>query len=405
MKSKLCIQKYGGTSLENTDLIKKVANRIKKYYNKGDQIVVVVSAMGGTTDNLIHMARNLNIAPSPREMDMLLSTGEQISISLLAMALDHIGVPAISFIASQIDILTDGNFNNARIIKIDTKRIKENLKEGNVCIVAGFQGIDHEKNITTLGRGGSDTSGVALAAALGSYQCEIFTDVDGIFTADPRYVPEARKLNEVSYDEMLELSSLGAGILHSRSVEFAKKYGVTLHVRSSFNNKKGTLVVPEEKKMEKLLVTGVTLKQDESRISVNHIPDKPGIAAELFKDLARDQIIVDMIVQSTGSDKMNTISFTVPEESADRSATIIKKLLQKWGTGFVNIDGSIAIVSAVGVGMKSHVGVAAKMFEVLADNGINIEMISTSEIKISCVINRNKSKKAVKLIHDTFLIL
>ena len=398
----LYIQKYGGTSVGDTTKIMNVAKRIKTYTDKGSKVVVVVSAMGDTTDDLISLAHQIDTSPTKREMDMLLSTGEQISIALLAIALQKINVPAISFTGGQVKIITDGSFSNARIEHIHTERLEEALKEGKVCIVAGFQGVDLEDNITTLGRGGSDTSAAAIAAALQSKECEIFTDVEGVYTADPRYVPTAKKIKEISYDEMLELASLGAGVLHSRSVEFAKKYGVTLHVRSTFSDKEGTLVIAEEKIMEKLLVTGVTLKDTESRFSVSDIPDRPGMAAELFNLLSKHKIIVDMIIQATGKDSKNTISFTAAETTTATTEKIIQELLQTWGSGSYSVDSSVAIVSAVGVGMKSHVGVAAKMFNVLAENKINIEMISTSEIRISCVVRKDKGKEAVRLIHDAF---
>ena len=399
----LYIQKYGGTSVGDTTKIMNVAKRIKTYTDKGAQVVVVVSAMGDTTDDLIQLANEIDKDAPKREMDMLLSTGEQVSIALLAIALEKINVPAISFTGGQVKIITDGIFSNARIEEIHTQRLQQSLNEGKVCIVAGFQGVDSNDNITTLGRGGSDTSAAAIASALKSKECEIFTDVDGIYTADPRYVPTAKKLKTISYDEMLELASLGAGVLHSRSVEFAKKYDVTLHVRSTFSDNEGTLVVSEERIMEKLLVTGVTLKDTEARFSVNEIPDKPGVAAELFNLLSDNKIIVDMIVQATGKDSKNTISFTAPETAIPTIEKIIQELIKKWGDGSYSVDPSVGIVSAVGVGMKSHSGVAAKMFNVLAKNNINIEMIATSEIKISCVIKKEKGKEAVRLIHDSFI--
>lgn len=396
------VQKYGGTSVGDTTRIKAVAERIKLYHEQGDALVVVVSAMGKTTDQLERLAAEITAHPPEREMDMLLTTGEQVSIALLAMALNEIEVPAVSLTGSQVEILTDANFSSARINRIDTTRLGKELQKGRVCIVAGFQGIDEDQNITTLGRGGSDTSAVALAAALRAEECEIFTDVDGIYTADPNKVPKARKLDRISYDEMLELASLGAGVLHGRSVEFAKKYDVKLHVRSSFNFSQGTLVVPEEQIMEKLKVTGVSLKIDESRISVTDIPDRPGIAAEIFELLAEEKINVDMIVQSTGKDNLNTISFTVSERDLNTTKLLINELVNKWGEGEMSIDNDIAIVSAVGIGMKSHAGVASGMFASLAREGINIDMISTSEIKISCAIHRDQSEKAMRVIHSTF---
>jgi aspartate kinase len=398
----LIVQKYGGTSVGDTDKIKNVANRIKMYYDQGHDLVVVVSAMGHTTDQLIEMAKKIHPFPKAREMDVLLSTGEQVSIALLAMALDYIGVPAISFTGAQVRILTDKKHSMARIQEIDTTRIKEQLKQKKVCIVAGFQGVDEDFNITTLGRGGSDLTAVALAAALNANECEIYTDVDGVYTTDPNKVPNAKKIPIICYEEMLELARLGAGVLHSRSVEVASKYNVVIHVRSSFNNNPGTLVVPEEKIMEKVLVRGVTLKTDEARISVMDIPDRPGLAANLFNKLARADINVDMIVQSTGKDQKNTISFTVPIDSIHITKEIVEAFIKEMGSGSFDIDENIAIVSAVGIGMKSHSGVAGKMFEALAKENINIEMISTSEIKISVVVKKDVGKKALQSIHDAF---
>lgn len=398
----IIVQKYGGTSVGDTDRIKIVAARIKSYHERGFHLVVVVSAMGKTTNSLVQLAAEISDNPSKREMDMLLSTGEQVSIALLAMALEQAGVPAVSFVASQINIRTDGNHSNARIEQIDDERLLQELSAGKVCIVAGFQGIDAKRNITTLGRGGSDTSAVALAAALKAKECEIFTDVDGIYTADPNKVLKAKKLQQISYDEMLELASLGAKVLHSRSVEFAKKYNVALQVRSSFNFTKGTMVVAEEKIMEKLLVTGVSIKKEDTRISVVDVPDRPGVAAELFRLLAQKNINVDMIVQSSGKEERNTISFTVSQAEVQDAQEQVKMLMQEWGSGEMSVDDDIAIVSAVGVGMKSHSGVAADMFKSLADDGINIEMISTSEIKISCVVRKKEGEKALRAVHTIF---
>jgi aspartate kinase len=400
--SRILVQKFGGTSVGDPERIRRVADRIKSYYEKGYQLVVVVSAMGHTTDELIELAGKISKNPPKREMDMLLSTGEQISIALLAMALHEIQVPARSFTGGQVNIVTDGNFTNARIESIDTKRLIAHLEQGHVCIVAGFQGIDQEQNITTLGRGGSDTTAVALAAALKAKECEIYTDVDGVYTTDPNKVEGARKLKQISYDEMLELASLGAGVLHNRAVEFAKKYGVVIHVKSSFNYNEGTKVVSESEIMEKITVTGVTLKSDDARMTVADIPDRPGIAAEIFQALADKKINIDVIVQSTGRDKTNTIAFTLPVAAVSEARQTLEQLTKKWGAGSISADENIAIVSAVGVGMKSHTGVAASMFKALAENNINIEMISTSEIKISCVIAKERGKEALRLIHAAF---
>lgn len=398
----LVVQKYGGTSVGDTDRIKRVANRIKMYYDQGHDLVIVVSAMGHTTDQLVDMAAALNPNPKPREMDVLLSTGEQVSIALLAMALDHIGVPAISFTGGQVRILTDKKHSKARIQDIDTPRLKQSLGERKVCIVAGFQGVDEDENITTLGRGGSDLSAVALAAALEAKECEIYTDVDGVYTTDPNKVPSAKKIEHICYEEMLELARLGAGVLHSRSVEVASKYGVVIHVRSSFNNVEGTLVVPEDSIMEKVAVRGVTLKSDDARISVLDIPDRPGLAADLFNRLARADINVDMIVQSTGKDGRNTISFTVPATSVGVTREVSDSFLKEMGGGTIDVQENIATLSAVGIGMKSHSGVAGAMFEALAKNNINIEMISTSEIKITVVINKEDGRKALEAVHEAF---
>jgi len=398
----LIVQKYGGTSVGDTARIKAVAERIKGYQKRGKRLVIVVSAMGKSTDNLIRLADDISDSPHKREMDMLLSTGEQVSIALLAMALHSIGVNALSFTGAQVRIETDGNYSNARIRKIHTETLEKALNKNIVCIVAGFQGVDLDQNITTLGRGGSDTTAVAISASLGAEQCEIFTDVDGVFTADPNKVPEARKKAQISYDEMLELASLGAGVLHSRSVEFAKKYGVILHVRSSFHFTEGTMVVPEEQVLEKLLVTGVSLKNDESRISVSDVPDRPGIAAELFDALSKGKINVDMIVQSTGQNKVNTISFTILKSDLESAINQLNLVVKSWGGGTVSVEKEISIVSAVGVGMKSHEGIAAKMFTAFASEGINIEMIATSEIKISCVIDREEGERALNILHKVF---
>ncbi|MCZ8155284.1 MAG: aspartate kinase [Leptospira sp.] len=403
MSSRIVVQKYGGTSVGDTTKIQNVARRIKKYHDEGNKVAVVVSAMGHTTDELVDLADKLSSNPPKREMDMLLSTGEQVSIALLAIALNEIGVPAQSFTGSQVKILTDGNFSNAKIEMIDRTRIDEAFGKGKVVIVAGFQGIDKEDNIVTLGRGGSDTSAVALAAALGADECEIYTDVDGVYTADPRKISTAKMHKQITYEEMLELASLGAGVLHSRSVELAMNYNVVIHVRSSFHEKSGTLVMSEDKIMEKMKVSGVTAKGDQARITIADVKDKPGIAADLFTKLANKDVIVDVIVQSSPKDGINTISFTVAKKDILAAKPIIDEYAKTNGNGTAEIDENISIVSAVGVGMKSHVGVAATMFQALADQKINIEMISTSEIKISCVIKQDQSEQAVKALHTAFI--
>jgi aspartate kinase len=401
--SKIIVQKYGGTSVKDPERIKAVASRIKNYREKGYSVVVVVSAMGKTTDVLVDLAKELSPNPSRREMDMLLSTGEQVSIALLAIALHEVGIDAVSYTGSQIKMMTDGNFSNAKIENISTDRILKSLAEHKVVIVAGFQGVDEEDNITTLGRGGSDTSAVALAAVLKTRDCEIYTDVNGVYTADPRMIPAARKLNEISYDEMLELARLGAGVLHSRSVEFAKKFNIRLHVRSSFSFEEGTIVMPMEEMMEKFVISGVTSKQDEAKVTIRHIPDKPGISAKLFNELGEHKIYVNMIVQSTGHDNRASISFTVKKEDLAKTIELCTEMNKVFGGSAVEAKEDIAIVSAVGVGMLSSYGVAGKMFGVLSEHNINIEMISTSEIGISCVIDSMYAELAAKVIHKAFV--
>jgi len=400
---KLIVQKYGGTSVGSPERIKAVAERISGYVDNGYSVVVVVSAMGKTTDQLVDMAGQITGNPSKREMDMLLSTGEQVSISLLAMALHEIGVDAISYTGSQVKVVTDGNFSNARIASISTEKLQKSLSEKKVVIVAGFQGIDFEDNITTLGRGGSDTSAVALAAVLGTRDCEIYTDVNGVYTADPRIVGAPKKLNEISYEEMLELSRLGAGVLHSRSVEFAKKYNIKLHVRSSFSEEEGTIVMPREEMMEKFVISGVTSKRNESKITIRDIPDHPGVAAKVFETLGSKNIYVNMIVQSTGQGERASISFTVLKSDFKEALDTCHSLQDELEASSITSKENIAIVSAVGVGMLSSYGVAGKMFDVLSKHGVNIEMISTSEIGISCVIDDMYSELAVKAIHKAFL--
>ena len=400
---KITVQKYGGTSVGTPERIKAVADRIKSYVKKGSSVVVVVSAMGKTTDELISLASQITSKPDSREMDMLLSTGEQVSIALLAMALHEIGIDAISYTGSQIKVITDGNFTKAKIESISTDRIVKSLKENKVVIVAGFQGIDSNENITTLGRGGSDTSAVALAAVLGTRDCEIYTDVNGVYTADPRIINQPVKLKEISYDEMLELARLGAAVLHSRSVEFAKKYNIRLHVRSSFNYDEGTIVMPKEELMEKYVISGVTAKRDEAKITIRDIPDHPGIAAKLFSLMGENRLYVNMIVQSTGKDNKASISFTVLKSDLDKAVKLCDGLKKDLGASAIEAKQNIAIVSAVGVGMISSYGVAGKIFKVLSDQKINIEMISTSEIGISCVIDDIYAELAQKVIHKAFI--
>ncbi|TAL39203.1 MAG: aspartate kinase [Spirochaetes bacterium] len=400
---KIIVQKYGGSSVATTERIKAVADRIKKYVEDDYRVVVVVSAMGKTTDGLIKLSKEITENPDKRELDMLLSTGEQVTIALLAMTLHTIGIDAISYTGSQVRMMTDGNFSNARIQSISTDRIMNSLRQNKVVIVAGFQGIDGDENITTLGRGGSDTSAVALAAAIGTRDCEIYTDVDGVYTADPRVIENPKKLKEISYDEMLELARLGAKVLHSRSVEFAKKYNIRLIVRSSFNYEEGTVVMPMEEMMEKFIISGITSKADEAKVTIRNMADRPGIAASLFGKLGEQMISVNMIVQATGVDGKASISFTVLKAELKKTIEICESLKADLGASSIDSKENIAIVSAVGVGMTSSYGVAGRVFKVLAEHGINIEMISTSEIGISCVIDPKYVELACKVIHGEFL--
>lgn len=401
-KNNIQVCKFGGTSVGTIEKIKRVAKILEHKVQNGNQVIVVVSAMGKSTDQLVEMAHSIADNPAESEMDVLLTTGEQVTIALLSMALHQRGLKSMSFTGWQIPILTDLNYSKARIEEIDTLKLERALAEGNICVVAGFQGINRDGRITTFGRGGSDTSAVALAAAISAQTCEIFTDVPGVFSSDPNKVTGARKLDKVSYDEMLEFASLGAGVLHGRAVEFAKKYNVPLHVRSTFSEQEGTYVLSEEEIMEQLSVTGVSIKTDESRVSLTDVPDRPGIAAGLFLKLADAKVNVDMIVQSTGQDNKNTISFTVPTSSLYKAEETVKAMISEWDSGSYASDQEIAIVSAVGIGMKSHAGVAATMFQCLADEGINIDCISTSEIKISCIVTKSKGIMAMNLIHDAF---
>lgn len=399
----LIVQKFGGSSVANADKIKNVAKRIIEYKEAGHQVVTVVSAMGDSTDELIELARQINTNPSPREMDMLLSTGEQVSIALLAMAIEAQGHSVISLTGPQAGIKTDEKHGKAKILDVDTQRLEKELSRGNIVIVAGFQGLSGNNEITTLGRGGSDTTAVALAAALNADICEIYTDVDGIYTCDPRVVPDASKLSYISYDEMLELASLGALVLQPRAVEFAKLANVKLHVRSSFNHSEGTIVQEVEENMEKaMVVTGVACDKNVTKIAVFGVPDRPGIAYQLFNALAEDNINVDMIIQSHEQDERNDISFTVTRDDKDRAVAIAKQVADDIGAEGVAFDDTVAKVSIVGAGMKTNPGVAAKMFEVLYRQNINIQMISTSEIKVSCVVAGNEADNAVRALHQAF---
>jgi len=399
----LIVQKYGGSSVANPERIKKVAQRVVRYKKLGHDVVVVVSALGDTTDELIELASKVTDDPSEREMDMLISTGEQISCALLAMAIQELNVPSISFTGAQVGIITDTTHTKARILDISASdRIKEQLKEGKVVVVAGFQGISIKKEITTLGRGGSDLTAVALAKALGARICEIYTDVDGVYTADPRIVRDAKKLSKISYDEMLELASLGAKVMQARSVEYGKRYDIPIHVRSSFSNNEGTVICKEAKSMERIDVSGVALQKDEAKITICDVPDKPGVAAVIFKELGSNNIVIDMIVQNVGRTGTTDVSFTVLTEDLDKTMKVAKRVAREIGAGEVIKDESIAKISIVGIGMRSHAGIAARMFKALASKKINIGMISTSEIKISCVIGKKHAEQALKTLHDEF---
>jgi aspartate kinase len=401
----LIVQKYGGTSVGNPERIKNVAARVAKYREQGHQIVVVVSAMSGVTDNLIKLAKEIIPLPDEREMDMLLATGEQTTIALTAMALQAGGVPAISLTGAQAGIVTDGVHTKAKIQNITPKKIHELLKSGKVVIVAGFQGETPEGQITTLGRGGSDLTAIALAAALKADLCQIYTDVDGVYTADPRLVPTARKLAEISYDEMLELASLGAKVMQSRSVEFAKKFGVVFEVRSSLNDNPGTIVKEETKSMEDVVIRGVSLDKNQAKVTLSCVPDKPGVAARIFKALADAAINVDMIVQnvSQGATQTTDLSFTVDKPDLLKANKVIDSIKADVGFNHIGTNEKIGKLSIVGVGMRSHSGVAAKMFDTLSKIGVNIDMISTSEIKISVVISLDKGEAAMKAVHAAFL--
>jgi len=402
----LIVQKYGGTSVGNTERIKNVAARVAKYRAQGDQVVVVVSAMSGVTDNLIKLAKDIMPLPSEREMDVLLATGEQQTIALTAIALHALNVPAASLTGAQAGIVTDVVHTKAKIHDISPKKVRELLKQGNVVIVAGFQGETPEGQITTLGRGGSDLTAIALAAALKADLCQIYTDVDGVYTADPRIVKDARKLPEISYDEMLELASLGAKVMQSRSVEFAKKFGVVFEVRSSLNDNPGTIVKEETKSMEGVVVRGVSLDKNQAKITLVGVPDKPGVAARVFKALGDATVNVDMIVQNishgTGTPQTD-ISFTTDKPDLLKAQKVIGGLKKELGLRDVITAEKIGKLSIVGVGMKSHTGVAGKLFETLAQNGVNIDMISTSEIKISVVIDLARGEAAMKAVHAAFI--
>lgn len=398
----LIVQKYGGTSVGNVERIHRVAERVEQAHKGGNQVVVVLSAMSGETDRLLKLAHEVTVIPDERELDMLLSTGERVTIALLAMDLRGRGVHARSFTGRQVGIHTDSAHTKARISRVTAERIKDALSQGVVPVVAGFQGINADSDVTTLGRGGSDLTAVALAAALKADRCIIYTDVDGVYTADPNIVPAARRLDKISYEEMLEMASLGAKVLQSRSVEFAAKYAVPVEVNSSFKEGKGTLVTREDADMEGVMVSGVTGDRNQAKITIVGVPDRPGIAARVFGAVAHANIVVDMIIQNVSQASMTDISFTVPKPDLRSAVDLVQRLSQEIGARSVAVTESIAKVSLIGVGMRSHSGVAAKMFEVLSREGVNIMMISTSEIKISCVIEEKYLELAMRALHTAF---
>lgn len=399
----LIVQKYGGTSVANADRIKAVAKRVSKIAGQGNKVVVVVSAMAGETDKLIGAAHQVAANPSEREMDLLLSSGERVTSALTAMAIEDFGHKAMALTGRQMGIVTDAVHTKAKIEKITAEKAKKALSEGYVIVVAGFQGITESEDVTTLGRGGSDLSAVAIAYALNADLCEIYTDVDGVYTADPRIVPEAKKLDKISYEEMLELASLGSKVLQTRSVEFAMKYDVPVVVRSSFNENPGTLVTKEDEEMEKVVVSGIAHDVNQAKVTVMGVPDKPGIAAKLFKGIAGANIVVDMIVQNiSGDGKATDISFTVPKTDGKKTLKLTEDIAKELGAKGVDLREDISKISVVGVGMRTHSGVAAQMFETLAKHGINILAISTSEIKVSCLIDAKYTELAVRVLHDAF---
>ena len=398
----LIVQKFGGTSVADVSRIRNVANRVTKAYDQGNDVVVILSAMAGVTDRLIGLASEASKAPDRRELDVLLATGEQTTAALLAMMLKDMGYKAQSLLGHQAEVVTDCEYGNARILEIGGERIRRLISDRNIIVVAGFQGADIKGNITTLGRGGSDTSAVAIAAALDADICEIYTDVDGIYTADPNICPKARKIKVISYDEMLNMASLGAKVLQIRSVGFAKKYNIPVHVRSSFSEEEGTMVVNEDSAMEQLVVSGVTHDLNQARITLKKVPDQPGVAAKIFSPIAEAGILVDMIIQNTRVGGQTDLTFTVPKGDYQRALEIEKKIAQTIGAEDVFGDTDIAKVSVIGVGMKNHSGVASLMFNALARENINIIMISTSEIRISCIIEEKYTELAVRVLHTTF---
>lgn len=396
----LIVQKYGGTSVGSLERIQNVANRVAKAKDAGNDLVIVVSAMSGETNKLIEYAHYFSKTPSKREMDILLSSGERVTASLLAIALQEMGYKAIALTGRQAGIITDSSHTYARIESIKTDAIKKELEKGNIVIVAGFQGINKDGDVTTLGRGGSDLSAVALAGALKADACEIYSDVDGVYTTDPRIEPKAKKLDKISYDEMLELSSLGAKVLQNRSVELAKKMGVKIIAKSSFTDAEGTIISKEDRSMEEVVVSGIALDKNQARVSLRDVVDRPGIAAEIFNILANEQINVDMIIQNASKEGMTNLGFTVPQSELERAKKAIESFAHDYGS--VDYDENVCKVSIVGVGMKSHSGIAAKAFSVMAENNINIEMISTSEIKISMIIDEKFGELAVRVLHEAY---
>jgi len=399
----LIVQKFGGTSVANCDKIRNVARRVLKQVRAGNRMVVVLSAMAGETNRFVELARQMQRIPDPREMDVLLSSGEQVTVALFAMAVKDEGYDAVSLLGDQVRITTDKLHTKARIKNIDTALINRHLDAGRVVVVAGFQGVTEQDDITTLGRGGSDTTAVALAAALKADTCEIFTDVEGVYTTDPNVCGSARKISRISYDEMLELASLGAKVLDIRSVGLAKRYKVPVHVRSTFTETEGTWVVEEDKTMESMLVSGVTYSKNEARITVSRVPDTPGIASRLFTPISEEGVVVDMIIQNTRTGgNITDMTFTVPRSDYEKAMKIVETIAGEIGVERVTGSVDIAKVSIVGVGMRNHSGIATKMFDVLAREGINIQMISTSEIKVSCVIEEKYTELAVRALHDAF---
>jgi aspartate kinase len=399
----IIVQKYGGTSVADAERVRAVAGRVLRAREAGHDVVVVVSAMGQTTDELLALANGITSTPEPRELDMLLTAGERIAMSVLAIALNARGCRAASYTGSQAGIITDTQHGRAKIVEIRPARIRDSLEAGNVVIVAGFQGLSTTYDITTLGRGGSDTTAVALAAALSAEACEIYTDVPGVFTADPRIVPDARRIDRISYEGMLELAASGAKVLQLRSVEYARRNNVRLHVRSSFTDEEGTWVVEEDEPgMEQALISGVALDAEEAKVTLEEVPDRPGIAASIFKAVAADGINVDMIVQNVSHEGKTDVSFTIPREDLARLEHLLSGVVKDVGAFRFSTDGNIAKISLVGAGMKSHPGVAAEMFDALASEGVNIEMISTSSIRISCVVRATDAERAVQAIHTRF---